>query len=64
VAKALKKKERKNRKIIKEIRKRKTLIFLIIPDWPYLFFYLSVGLEWDQIHYYCSHLLTYCTIPG
>jgi hypothetical protein len=23
--------------------------------------YLSMGLEWNQVHYYCDHLLIYCT---
>jgi hypothetical protein len=30
----------------------------------YEFFYLFVVLEWNQVHYYCGHLLTYCTSPG
>jgi hypothetical protein len=23
----------------------------------------SMGLEWNQLHYYCGHLLAYCTSP-
>jgi hypothetical protein len=23
----------------------------------------SVGWEWNQVHYYCGHLLVYCTSP-
>jgi hypothetical protein len=26
--------------------------------------YFSVGLEWDRVHYYCGHLLAYCTSTG
>jgi hypothetical protein len=28
------------------------------------FFYLSMGLKWNQVHYYCDHLLAYCTSSG
>jgi hypothetical protein len=28
------------------------------------FFYLSVGLEWNRIHYYCGQLLAYSTGSG
>jgi hypothetical protein len=31
------------------------MLFLII-------YYLSVRLEWKQVHYYCGHLLTYCAV--
>jgi hypothetical protein len=27
-------------------------------------FYLSIGLERNQVHYYCYHLLAYCFSPG
>jgi hypothetical protein len=29
-----------------------------------LLFHLSIGLDWNQVHYYCGHLLAYCTSPG
>jgi hypothetical protein len=30
----------------------------------YSFLYLSIGLKWNQVHYYCGHLLTHCSITG
>jgi hypothetical protein len=27
-------------------------------------FNLSAGLEWKRVHYYCGHLLAYCSSPG
>jgi hypothetical protein len=29
-----------------------------------LIFYLSMALQWNQIHYHCGDLLAYCTRPG
>jgi hypothetical protein len=26
--------------------------------------FLSMGLEWNRIHYYCGHLLAHGTSPG
>jgi hypothetical protein len=27
----------------------------------FIYYYLSAGLEWNQAHYYCGHLLACCT---
>jgi hypothetical protein len=39
-------------------------MFWLLPFQHFFYFYLSMGLGRDQVHYYFGNLLAYCITPG
>jgi hypothetical protein len=48
------------------VTSQKTPLFIVtaVKTSNLTLFYLSVVLEWNPVHYYCSHLLAFFTTPG